>query len=53
MTDIIEDIFAFMYATGEKNKTQNDDTDSICPTCGSEMEYDEENEAMRCPDCGN
>jgi NAD-dependent DNA ligase len=51
MTDIIEDIFAFMYATGEKTKTQAADMDSICLICGSEMEYDDESEEMRCSDC--
>lgn len=51
MADIIEDIFAFLYATGGKKKPSSDDVNGICPLCGLEMEYDDENDDIRCPDC--
>lgn len=51
MTDIIEDIFAFLYtSSGKKNQVSNDSS-TTCPLCGSEMEYDDERNEMHCPDC--
>lgn len=48
MTDIIEDLLAFRYAT-----TGNIDlrgTIERCPTCGCDLEEGEDGE-MHCPEC--
>ncbi|CAG0942424.1 Trm112 family protein [Geobacter sp.] len=50
MPDLIEDFFAFLYSTKDrKNPTANNGAN--CPACGAELEYDEENETMTCPNC--
>lgn len=51
MPDIIEDIFAFMLTSGDRKNGVSGDSSSTCPTCGAEMEYDEDTDEMKCPDC--
>jgi len=53
MSDLLEDILAFLYATGGGKKTSSPDEESTCPQCGAEMEYHEESGVMRCPECGD
>ena len=47
MTDIIEDLLAFAYAT--KGRTSLPGSNS-CPVCGAEMEENDEGEVC-CPEC--
>lgn len=55
MTDPIEDLLAFLYATGKLSgtKTHDDDDadDDTCPDCGADLEYDDESGSKRCPVC--
>lgn len=49
--DLLEDFLAFLYATGDRKPANNGD-ENTCPTCGAELEYDEETGEERCPECG-
>ena len=44
MADILEDIMAFIYASGGKKSAQLDDI-SCCPVCGAEIEEDDDGES--------
>ena len=50
IVDIIEDIFAFFYASGGKQNSSSGDDVSCCPACGAELEEDDDGEPY-CPDC--
>lgn len=56
MTDPIEDLLAFLYATeklpGTKSQEAGDADDDICSNCGADLE-DDESGCKRCPVCGN
>ena len=56
MTDPIEDMLAFLYTTGKlpatKSTDEADPDDDVCPSCGADLEYDEESGSRRCPVCG-
>ena len=45
--DILEDIIAFAYATGDGKRK----VDETCPVCGIEMEENEDGDLF-CPECG-
>jgi hypothetical protein len=47
MTDIIEDILAFICATDGTRRPSGNDT---CPECGSRQDEWEDGE-LRCPEC--
>ena len=56
MTDPIEDLLAFLYTTGKLPATKSpgaaDADDDTCPSCGADLEYDDESGCLRCPACG-
>ena len=47
MTDIIEELLAFSYATKGRSSLPGTDT---CPDCGAEMEENDDGE-LHCPEC--
>lgn len=50
--DILEDLLAFLYATGDRKPVNSGVGENICPTCGAVLEYDEDTGKERCPECG-
>lgn len=50
--DLLEDLLAFLYATGDRNPANSGTDENTCPACGAELEYDEETGEERCPECG-
>jgi len=50
--DLLEDAFAFLYATGDRKPANSGMDENTCPTCGAVLEYDEETGEDRCPECG-
>lgn len=58
MTDPIEDLLAFLYATGKssgatRSPDDADADDDICPNCGADLEYDDHGGCKRCPECSD
>ena len=51
MPDLIEDLLAFLYATGYGRKPGKSAGEEVCPECGAVMEEDDAGE-LRCPECG-
>ena len=52
MPDLIEDLLAFLYATGNGKKPVASDGEEVCPECGAVMEEDDETGELRCSVCG-
>lgn len=48
--DFLEDLLAFLYATGGK-KTPQPSGVSTCSLCGAALEEGDDGE-LHCPDCG-
>ena len=49
--DLLEDLFAFLYATGDRKPANTGSGEETCPTCGAVLEYDEETGEECCPEC--
>lgn len=50
--DPVEDLLAFIYATGDRKSVNSGTDETTCPTCGAVLEYDEVTGEERCPECG-
>ena len=50
--DLLEDVLAFLYATGDRKTANSGCDENTCPTCGAVLEYDEETGDYCCPECG-
>lgn len=50
--DLLEDLLAFLYATGDLKSANSGTDENSCPTCGADLEYDEDIGEERCPECG-
>jgi predicted amidophosphoribosyltransferase len=48
MGDLIEDVLAFLYATGDRKRL---DGGNSCSNCGADLKEDDEGN-LSCPDCG-
>lgn len=51
--DLLEDVIAFLYATGDRKPANRGTDENTCPACGAVLEYDEETGEARCPECGS
>lgn len=50
--DLLEDLLAFLYATGDGKDSSSPRNGSSCPECGADLETDGEDGELRCPNCG-
>lgn len=50
--DLLEDLLAFLYDTGDRKPANSDTYENTCPSCGAVLEYDKETGEERCPECG-
>jgi hypothetical protein len=50
--DLLEDVIAFLYATGDRKPADGGTDENSCPICGAVMKYDEDTGGECCPECG-
>ena len=49
--DLLEDVIAFLYATGDRKSANSGSDENICPTCGAGLECEDETGDEHCPEC--